>query len=255
VRRGAIALLLVAGTAQADVSQECKDDVVAGQLAQSSHDLLTARGKLEACARDCPDDVVRAACGKWLQQVKDELPSIVVKSGYGQLGTDYTLELDGNPVTSAAGEPIDVNPGEHVVRVKPATKPPVEQRVVVNAGEKLRALTFEPPHPVEYTTLTRRPVTVPTYVFVGLGAAALVSFGVFGLWTLVEYSSTSSCTPTCLPSNHDDSFGAKTLAADISLGVAIASVATAVVLYLVRPRIVNRIPKTGFDITAAALRF
>jgi hypothetical protein len=238
-----------ASEARADLTEACTKAYVEGQKAQKiEKDPLRARELYASCAKECTDDSLRVSCGKWVQEVQAELGSIVIKAdAYGHVGADYAIAIDGKNVASAEGEPIDLNPGDHVVAVTPNGKTPIEQRVVVHAGEKLRALDFEPPKPpptIVYTTVTRRPVTAATFVTAAITGVALVSWAVFGLWTVVEYSSTSSCTPSCQPSSRDPAFDGKAIAADVSLGVAVAALATTIVLFATRPRIINRIPRT-----------
>ena len=226
----ASALSLRLGTARADgVDPVCEDAYVTGQkLYKLQHRLLQSREKLLLCAKACPDEL-RASCGRWLQEIEHEISTLVVKAkdGAGHDVLDAQVDVDGAPVAGYAdGTPIEVNPGEHIVRVSRANKEPLEQRVLVHAGEKLRVVEIwlePPPPPVSYVTVRRRPIPVATYVLLGVGAAALASFAVFGTWTTVEYSNTNSCSPSCPPENRDPAFSVKTLVADVSLGVAGAS--------------------------------
>ncbi len=252
--------LVLAGTfhhrgARADggLTEACENAFVGGQRAYKlDHDLLSAREKLLVCAKECPEQL-RVTCGGWLEEIAKELPSIVIKAknASGQDVVDASVEVDGKPITSAAGAPIELNEGTHTVRVTLPGKPPKEQQVVLSAGEKLRAVEVvgeapppPPPH-IEYTTITRRPIPAAAFVLLGVTAAALVSYGVFGMWTTIEYSSTSACSHTCNPISEDSSFQGKAAVADISLAVAAAAFTAAAIVFIARPRILERVKTAG----------
>lgn len=213
----------------------CEASYVGGQRAYKlKHDLLAGREQLLVCARACPDQL-RASCGRWLGEIERALPSIVVKAkdAAGHDVLDVTIEIDGKPPPGYTdGAAIDLNPGEHAVRVERAGRPAVEDTVLVQAGEKLRVVeVWLEPRAVG----SRRPVPVAAFVLAGVSAVSLASFGVFSIWTTVEYDSTSSCNGRCAPSSRDSSFTTKTVLADASLGVAAASFVAASVVYLARP--------------------
>jgi len=235
--------------ADGGLSETCETAFVGGQRAYKlDHDLVGAREKLLACAKECPDQL-RITCGGWLEEIAKELPSIVVKvkDSTGQDVIDAAVEVDGKPVASAAGAPIELNAGTHTIRVRAPGKPPKEQQVVLNAGEKLRMVevatepTAPPPPRVVYTTLVRRPIPTSAFVLLGVTAAALTTFGVFGMWTTIEYSSTSACTPNCSRTSEDSAFQAKTATADISLAVAAAAFTAAIIVFVVRPRVIEHV--------------
>jgi hypothetical protein len=253
----AAALLASATAARAEDDATCQAAYVAGQRRYKlEHDLIGGREQLLVCAKSCPDEL-RVSCGRWLQDIEAEVPSIVIKAkdAHGQDVLEVAVAIDGTAVAGfVGGSPIELNPGEHKVRVQRTGRAPVEQSVLVHAGEKLRAVDIwtEPRVRDEDVTRTRRPVALGTFVLAGVSAAALVSFGVFAIWTTTEYNATSSCRPNCAASGRDTWFSTKTAIADASLGLAAAALATAGVLYFVRPTITERVQKTSVLLPWAA---
>jgi len=227
----------------------CQDSYVAGQRHYKlEHDFLGAREQLLLCAKTCPDEL-RASCGQWLTEIGRELPSIVlkVKDGGGHDVLDATIEVDGKAASGAIdGTPIDLNPGEHIIRVLRPRRPAAQETVILHPGERLRVVEVwtEPREAVSVPM--RRPIPLGAFILAGVSAASLASFGVFAAWTTVEFDRTSACTPSCPPSGRDASFTTKTVFADASLGVAAASLVAAGVVYLVRPAVPVGTPRTGF---------
>lgn len=247
----ACALLCVAVPAVAAQDEAaCQTSYVAGQKRfKLEHDLLGGREQLLVCATTCPDEL-RASCGKWLKEIEAELPSIVIsaRDAHGRERADVTVDVDGAPMTTwRAGQAIEVNPGTHAIRVH-ARERTFDQNVVVSAGEKLKTIDVVTEAPIVEITRTTRPVPLAAWVLAGVGAAALASFATFGIWTTLDYLKTSGCTPSCDPSKRDDAFQAKTVAADVSLGVMVTTLASALVVYLTRPRVVER-SKSAFVAT------
>lgn len=244
----AFAAVFTANHARAEDDAACKASYVEGQRRYKlAHDFIGGRAELLVCAKTCPDEL-RESCGRWLQEIDREVPSIVVKAkdGRGHDVVDVSLALDGAPIAGyVEGTPIDLNPGPHTLRVARAGHLAKDESFVVNAGEKLRVVEVwtEPKVEDVFVTRTRRPIPAATYAFLGVGAVAAASFGIFASWSTIEYSKTSSCTPSCAQTSRDSGFEAKTIVADVSLGVAVAALAGAGVFYLTRPTVTERYPK------------
>jgi hypothetical protein len=243
----AVALFQTAN-AHATDDATCQTSYVNGQrLYKLSHDLIGGRSELLVCAKTCPDEL-RESCGKWLREIDTELPSVVVKAkdANDHDVSDIAMIVDGKALTNyVEGTPIELNPGAHTIRVVRGTRPPVEQRVVLTSGEKLRVIELwtEPRAVDQFTSRTRRPVPSTSLVLFGVGAVGLASFGVFSIWTSAEYGKTSACDPNCAPANRDSSFATKTIIGDISLGVGAAALVGGAIFYLARPTVTDRVPK------------
>jgi hypothetical protein len=250
-----LAFLAATGVARAEDDAACQASYVAGQRRYKlDHDLLGGREQLLICAKTCPDEL-RASCGKWLSEIDAELPSIVVKAkdADGRDELDGSVEIDGKIVFGyITGTPIECNPGEHTVRVLRPHHAPAGEAVLLHAGEKLRVVDVWTEPRRAPVVVTRRPIPVASYVLAGVGAAALTSFGVFAIWTTVEYDQSNGCKETCPASSRDTSFTTKTVIADASLGVAAASLVTATVFFLTRPIVTERVVPKALVVPWAA---
>jgi hypothetical protein len=236
----AISLILVASVARADAGDEesCQRSYVAGQRHHKlEHDFISARAELLVCAKTCPDEL-RVSCGRWLEEIAHEIPSIVVRvlDGRGHDIPNVELDLDHAPIDHyVEGLPIEMNAGTHSITARREGHAPVTQSIVVNAGEKLRVIDLWTEPRQAATWIVRRPVPGVTWALLAVSGVALATFGVFASWTTNEFSSTSACAPHCLAANKDSAFDAKAAVADVSLGIAALAFVGAGIFYLARP--------------------
>jgi hypothetical protein len=243
-------LMCLAPRSQADEDDDtCQRSYVEGQkLYKLQHDLLHGRAELLVCAKTCPDQL-RESCGRWLKEIEAELPSIVVKAknGYGRDVSDVKIDVDDHPIAYVDGLPIELNAGDHVIRVHTLDGRAVEQSVLVSAGEKLKVVEVWTEPRVVDVVRVRRPVSLGTFVLLGVGGVALASFATFAIWTSVEFASTNACASSgCSPTNHDSSFDAKAAIADVSLGVSVAAFAAALIVFATRPKITEHVQRATF---------
>jgi hypothetical protein len=147
-----------------------------------------------------------------------------------------------------SGRAVELNPGPHQLRVVlPPFEPFVEQ-VFFTEGDRFRVVDvkFTTPRPLTETPSTTsgttptdvepyRPVPIATYVFGGIGVAAAISGGVWGISNVALRSDMEDqCSPNCTDKSIDV-LKQRALIADISWGVSIVSFATAATLYFLRP--------------------
>ena len=245
--------------AAADDKQQCLAASDQGQQMRDDGKYRRAREAFAACARDACPALVRRDCVKWLADLEQSSPSIVVgaKDDKGGDLVDVTVLVDGAAlVTKLDGKPVQVDPGAHVLRFETPGYPRVEQHVMVHAGEKSRLLVVQfgtpaPPAPAPAPATSRpgapaQPDSGPTpqgtrtsaWVF---GSLAVVAFGTeayFGFTGLSDRSSLKSqpCAQTAsCPQTSVDSIRTKFTVADIALGVGIASTAISAYLFLAPP--------------------
>src|SRR5579859_5937510 len=86
--------------------EEKKACIAASEKAQqlrADGKLLASREQLLVCARDVCPGVIRKDCAKWLGELEDALPSIVLgaKDGKGRDLEDVRVDIDGVQATSA----------------------------------------------------------------------------------------------------------------------------------------------------------
>jgi hypothetical protein len=129
-------------------AQACVKASEEGQGQRDEGKYRAARKSFSECTRDgCPAVVVKF-CAGWLQQMDDAMPSIVLgaRDEKGRDLADVTVTLDGAQIASRLdGRPIDVDPGEHVLRFEREHASPVEQKLILRAGEKARVVTVALP--------------------------------------------------------------------------------------------------------------
>jgi hypothetical protein len=276
--RAVAVVALVAFTSSAassiGVAAGSKDDKKAciassekAQQLRADGKLLAAREELLVCARDVCPGVIRKDCAKWLGELEDALPSIVLgaKDGKGHDLEDVRVSIDGAQVTATLdGKAVPIDPGPHALLFQHTGSPDVEDKIVVREGEKNRFVTVKihvagDDVPDASTTSgdgagasTEAPKKIPTasWILGGVGVAALGSFAFFGLKGKSDESSLrSSCAPACADSDVS-AVHTKYVIADVSLVVSVASLGVAAYLYFSQPRTLEA-PKTTTSSSAS----
>jgi hypothetical protein len=245
-----IAVSSTAASAQVqDNKQVCVDAYETSQRLRLEKKLSAAREQLVVCATASCPTVVSRDCTQWLKEVEAALPSIVVAAQNEQRRdvTAVSVLVDGVTVaTHLDGTALAVDPGLHVFHFEMEGAHPVEQSLLVREGEKNRmvAVAFTPREPVRdenaeaanrvAAATVNRSHNPPaaTYVLGGIALAGLGGFVGFGLSGLSDESRLkSSCSNTC-PQSQVDQLHHKYLAADISLGIGVAALTGAVLVWL-----------------------
>jgi hypothetical protein len=231
-----------------DAKRACVSAATEGQTLRQQDKLLEARDALRICAADPCPAVVRSHCATWLSEVDALIPTVIVRlqDEKGADILDARVSVDGRDWSIGRPEPID--PGEHVVQVAWARGDGQQERLLVVDGERSRVVAIrmtEPIAPARHTA-TEQTATEPApppasgipwgaWVVGGLGIAAL---GASASFTVLAANNLDglrhSCSPNCTPA---DTLTGRTYAvlADVSLGVAAAAVAGAI-LWAVLPR-------------------
>lgn len=240
-----------------DVKKECVDASTLGQTSRDAGELLKAREQFLQCSREACPPVVRTSCNRWLAEVDELMPSVVVRASdaTGSDITDGTASIDGVSYP-LDGKTIPLNPGKHVVVVQSRDGARVEKKVLLAAGEKSRLIELHlspsgaPAGEVPGATGTSsvgashpttaeapradRKASIPTgtWVLGGVSVVALGSFAFFGLSAKSELNKLKVCSPYCTDKQTQTGRN-DALVADISLGVGVAALAGAVVWALV----------------------
>jgi hypothetical protein len=246
----AVLQALSLGEARADDKQQCISASDQGQELRDNGNYRRAREAFASCARAACPALVRRDCAQWQAELEESWPSVVVsaRDERGNDLADVQVLLDGEPlVAKLDGRPVRVDPGEHKLRIEADGHPPIEQRLVVRAGEKNRVIEVRIASTGDASVQTDH-ATAPgesesalnakrtsALVFGGL---ALVAFGTeayFGLSGMSDrnglLSQPCAQTSTCSASAVD-SIRTKFTVADIALGVGLASGALSVYLFL-----------------------
>ena len=240
-----IGIVLSAATALADEPaappvQACVDAYQSTQELRLAGKVRLARERAAACAEESCPPAVRSGCTKWLRELIDSQPSLVVLARDGDKDvTDALVYVDDNPVSEAlSGRPVEVDPGKHVIKLVRRGHTPIERVVVVAEGTKRRAVQIDLAPPLAKrgaaaptpAPTSRRGAPIGGIVFGGLavgfvGAFALLSFS--GTRDLDRMHDTCGRTGTCLDSDIH-AVKVKLIAGDAFLAASIASVSVGV---------------------------
>ncbi len=143
-----VALVAAPAPAVADDKASDKQSCIAaaeqGQSQRDDGQYRTARDSFLKCASDgCPRVIVQS-CTKWLRELDESAPTIVLgaKDEQGNDLTDVKVTFDGAPfATELTGKPMTADAGEHVVRFERDGSVPVQQKLLLRAGEKARVVS------------------------------------------------------------------------------------------------------------------
>jgi hypothetical protein len=220
-------LLLIATT--------CEETYVSAQRHQRDGRLLEAKVALIRCAqRDCPR-TAQTDCAEWMEQVEARLPTIVVraKDREGRDLIEAKTRVDGVSL-EVEGRAIELDPGPHRISIEAPGFLPREETVTTFEGEKNRKIDLvltpiAPPPPP--TSAVGPPLWI--YLAGGAGLAGMGTFAYFAITSTREYENLrAQCAPHCSESETDP-IGRKQLAADLSLGVGILGLSSALVGVLI----------------------
>ena len=232
---------------------DCPSSSEEGQRLRDKNKYADARAMFRACSQSTCPAIVRKDCAKWLAEIDETQPSIVI-AAQDATGADLAavkVLVDDRQVASKVdGSSIAVDPGEHALRVEAPGHAPVTQRLIVRVSEKNRlvrvvfqdgakapsaAAPVGPPRPAAETPASEPPRSGPpvlAMVLTGVGVVALGSFGYFGLTSKSDLAKLrTDCAPFCDQSQLDD-VKSRMLIADISLGVGIVALGVAAVLFV-----------------------
>jgi hypothetical protein len=264
MRLGAASLAVVAvlagSAAQAQDKRACAAAYDDAQSLRKTGRLVAARAQLITCAAESCPVAVRKACSELLPEVDAATPQVTIgaKDAEGKDTLDVRVVVDGAPfVDRLVTTAMPIDPGEHAVTYEAADGSRIAQRIVVREGERKQLMVdFSPkaseppaapvaPKPAapalgtetELPPAAPRPSSSPApWIAVGIGGAALVSFGVFALLGRAkERDLLDHCAPNCAA--HDVSTMRRDyLVADISLLVATAAAGVVTWLFVAPPR-------------------
>jgi hypothetical protein len=182
--------------------KECLDAAERGQSLRDDGKYRDARESFLSCARDgCPKILVQS-CTRWLRELDQDAPTIVfgAKNEEDKDVIDVKVSVDGESfATVLDGKPLLADSGKHVLRFERDGSVPVEQEVVLRAGEKARLVSVllrsvHPPATSPGPTTTAAPMAAdtkpappeplfsPRHVTAGalaLGAVAAAATGAF----------------------------------------------------------------------------
>jgi hypothetical protein len=259
----ALGCLTFAPFARAQPSKEqCRTSYEQAQVARVQGRLHAAQANLRTCSESACASFIRTDCSHWLDQVIADIPSLVVavRDSQGRDLSEVRFLVDGELRASRVGwQALEVDPGEHVVRVEAEGYAPEQKTLVARLGEKERRIEFTlltrvsgaavaTSHAGEAATPTTSGGNVPAYAFTGVAAAGLVVFSTFAiLGDTLAHSRNESCGPHCT-SAEVSPIVTEYRVADIGLGVGLVSAAVAAYFFI-------RGPSASHAASGASLQF
>lgn len=234
-------------TARADDREQCANAAEQAQSLRDEGKYRRAREQMLVCARDVCPGPIKSDCGKWLDQVERDAPTVVFGAkDSGKDVTDVKVSMDGVVVTEKLdGKPQLVDAGEHTFKFEHGgvTK---EEKVLIQAGQKGRSVTVA--FGAASSTTTPPPgggaveegSIVPALVVGGIGVIALGSFTLFGIQGKNDVDDLQKCKPRCAESDVDKA-RTKLIIADISLGVGIVALAVSAYMIITRPKVSDHV--------------
>jgi hypothetical protein len=225
----------------------CATAYESAQELRKAGELLRAQEALEVCAQDSCGNFMHRECTVWLEQLQQELPSVILsaKDAEGAPLQNVEVSVDGVPLSSALnGAAIVVDPGLREFRFNVKGRVEISQRVNIREGEHERpievrfgavAADSSPPDAAPEKILPAGSGRSPApYVIGGIGVLGLAGFGVLGALAKNAQRELQQCLPECAPT-HADGVSNLYAAANVSFGVGILGIGTATVLLLTSP--------------------
>jgi PEGA domain len=228
-----LGLVLVAASGSARAATSCISAYEATQVERRAGRLIEARADALLCGQaSCPRQMA-TECVAWAAELEQATPSVVLSfqrpDGSDAVGARVTI--DGRPIAQG-GLPVPLDPGPHAIRVEQVGFQVLEQQILLQQGEQRRRVVGQllplSGGPPPELAVSRTPAIVMT----GVGAAALAVGIGFGSAALVEYRQLSStCAPGCPPGDASQ-VRLRSVVADVSFAVGIASAVAAAALWL-----------------------
>jgi hypothetical protein len=234
-----VVMLVSSSVGADDEKKQCAEAYERTQVLRLERKLIGARDAALRCAQEACPASAKVDCSKWLVEIESSMPTVVVEArdSQGQETFDVRVLCDGVVLAERLdGAATAVDPGVHTMRYQSRGRT-TEESIVVREGEKNRKLLVRlpallpPPSPREKSAPTR--VSPAVFVLGGIGLVALGAFTYFGLRSLDDWNELDeTCAPDCAQDDVD-ALATKELVADVSLGVGIAALGAATILYVV----------------------
>lgn len=226
--------------------------------------LVTALGGYQLAFADADGvgEDFKAEVERAVTRLQASIPKLVIQRGAGAEAAE--IQLDGVAIgASSVGVPVPLDPGPHAITAKAPGMLPFNQTVTVseNAETKLNVeLEAEPVQddPLRFNArqVDRPKTNVLPYVIGGVGVASLIGSGVlFALRQTTLSDLEKKCENLTCPSSasgQNQNLKVYNVAAQVTLGVGIAGVGTAVALLIIQKKHAQPAPTSGFTVVPSA---
>lgn len=211
--------------------------------------LVTALGgyQLAIADADSVGDDFKSEVERAVTRLQASIPKLVIQRGKGAEAAE--IQLDGVAIgASSVGVPVPLDPGPHAVTAKAQGWLPFNQTVTVAENQETNLSVELEPEPVEEDNrafgangaVDRPKSNVLPYVIGGVGVASLIGSGVlFALRQTTLSDLEKKCDGLNCPgsaSGQNQNLKVYNVAAQVTLGVGIAGVGTAVALLIIQKK-------------------
>lgn len=261
------AVFLYAGAAH---SQTCAEAYKDGQDKEKAGHLVEAREQYSECAKSACGAFLLNECTTRHARLDSDIPSVIPVATHksGKPYQHVLVTLDGEPFCSSLdGRALQVDPGMHEFVFTTDKGLTATEKVLILQGDRNRRITValgkhhesadagDPPLPAEAAQdeaapeadhhLNSAPAEPPaeaapkkgvpalSWVLGGVGVLGGGGYVLLSTWGKKDNEALRQCAPSCAPSSVDR-VKQRYVAADISLGVGVAALGSALVIYALR---------------------
>jgi hypothetical protein len=223
-------------------SSEGQDHRAAGRFRE-------ARASFLKCSAATCNSVVRAGCVKWLSELEELQPSVIIRvtDARDRDVSDCHVSIDDAPIPMN-GLPTNVDPGMHVLRATTDSGAVAEQTLLFKVGEKGRLIELHvakstPKDVVVEKDVAKdvaktpasdsgRSVALP----IGLASVGVLALGAFTYFEINGHSNYRSLERSCFATKtctteQIDNVKNQFVAAGVTVGIAAAAFVAAAIVY------------------------
>ncbi|HYQ17424.1 MAG TPA: hypothetical protein VEQ58_16740 [Polyangiaceae bacterium] len=217
----------------------------------AGHYVAASAAALECSQLQCNGAIVKE-CLRFYEALEADTPTLVFSARKAEGGelTDVRVEMDGQlAAEQITGRPLAIDPGPHNFVFIHPQRGRLEVKETARVGDHARVLevTFTDPNAkpaapdaalAPPVTMVKGPRHVPvmSYVLGGVGVLGLGAFTYFRLSGVSDYNGyNSTCSPRCNPDDVDP-VRKKFVYSYVGLGVGLASLAGAGLVFVFAPR-------------------
>jgi len=230
----------------------CSRSFEESQRLRNDSQYIAASEEVLKCANPNCGEALFDECTKIYGELQTATPSVVfaARDGAGNELTDVSVSIDGHPTPDPLdGKPVRVDPGSHQFSFSSAGYEPIEQTLLIRAGEQYRPInaslqpkavrasaqsSVQTPAPASSGRSRLRP-PLASYVLGGIGVVGIGTFVALRVVGANQFADLEQhCKPNCTASEVDN-VRQKYLISEIALGVGAAAAVAAVTVYLVSP--------------------
>ena len=256
----------VVGRSEEESKKVCASAFVDAQRSIRSGHLRAAKDNLVLCGSPRCPQVMHSECQRLLFTVETSIPTVVFKvtlqgpsPSEANSSSDVSIAVDGGEPVPFDDRAMALDPGAHDFTFTASGFRAVSKHIVVGEGEMLRReqvilsaslvspraeepklLAFAPSESVRVSAPRKKSLIVPLIISSSMAALASASAVYFGIQARSDDHALDSCAPTATCSvNAADRVRREYLWTNVSIGAAVAGLATSTVLFLLN----NKEPK------------